>query len=817
MRNEKPILYPLLALLASWRFIAAIASLVLIAVFFRTDVGALLVRAQDSCLLRGRGEVGTIMTTARPFDRWALVIGISRFQYGDKELSGRQISNLRGPENDARAIRDFLLTPEGGEFPPSNIKIVRNEEANKASVIEGLQWLRRVAKPDDYFVVFFASHGDVEETLGREVPYFIVHDTDPRDFANTAVKMDLFFETIKSMQARRGLVLVDTCHSAGIVSGVRGGSNRASALLDQELTKLTGGIGVLVSCKQNQKSFEDIENGVFTWAVIEGLRSYADRNNDGIVRLFELADYVQTRVPERQNKRQLPPQNPGYFKPAGAGADDLPLSIVGSLQASSSAAPQLGAMVIRVPELEGVEVIINGCSIGKVGAQRERVIRAPVGEHQLVFTKDNLKLEERVKVEADESTNIEVNLAFSRSDQKSFTPPPPGQKTVYLPPGKVSPEAALNLMREGIANYDRQDFKAALDKFAKSAAAGGGAEALVYLGRTQQSLGLKDDAINSFSKALELKPSDYQTRALLAEAQFNKGQDTNKIIKTLEEIISQHPRYEFPYAVLGDALFARRDLNGAEMWLRRSIAVNPAFPPAYLILANVLMYEDPKKTFVDGETIRPARPLREAIEHAEKALQLFKEVSEKETSLRRSLEHLSISHVIFGGGRYVNNAIFAEAHYMVAKAHTRFAIYDPYLPNAERKTHFDQARLHLTESRKFAEKMTEKLRLALVLNTSALNHFHNSNFTEAIAEAKAAIKAIEALKKSGPTSLRDEEAESHLTLSRAYEVRQEFCLAKEHRQRAFGMVGTALNEQDRKRLSEEIADLEGKCKLRGNR
>jgi hypothetical protein len=209
--------------------------------------------------------------------------------------------------------------------------------------------------------------------------------------------------------------------------------------------------------------------------------------------------------------------------------------------------------------------------------------------------------------------------------------------------------------------------------------------------------------------------------------------------------------------------------------------------------------------------------LREAIDHAETALRLFKEISEKEVSLRRSLEHLSISHVIFGGGRYANKEIFAEAHYMAAKAHTRFAVYDPYLPDAERKAHLEQARLHLTEARKLAEKMTEKLRLALVLNTSALNHFHNGAFTDAIADGKAAVKAIETLKKSGPTSLRDEEAESHLTLSRAYEARQEFCLARDHRRQAFEIIGAGLNEPDRKRLNEEIADLEGKCKLRGNR
>jgi hypothetical protein len=154
---------------------------------------------------------------------------------------------------------------------------------------------------------------------------------------------------------------------------------------------------------------------------------------------------------------------------------------------------------------------------------------------------------------------------------------------------------------------------------------------------------------------------------------------------------------------------------------------------------------------------------------------------------------------------------------MVAKAHTRLAVYDPYLPNAERKTHLDQARLHLTEARKLAEKMSEKLRLALVLNTSALNHFHNGAFADAVTDAKAAVKAIETLKKSGPTSLRDEEAESHLTLSRAYEARQEFCMARDHRRLAFEAAGASLSEQDRRLLNEEIADLEGKCKLRGNR
>jgi hypothetical protein len=39
-----------------------------------------------------------------------------------------------------------------------------------------------------------------------------------------------------------------------------------------------------------------------------------------------------------------------------------------------------------------------------------------------------------------------------------------------------------------------------------------------------------------------------------------------------------------------------------------------------------------------------------------------------EVSIGSVLQHLSITHVIFGGRRYVDNAIFAEAHYISSPA-----------------------------------------------------------------------------------------------------------------------------------------------------
>ena len=49
-------------------------------------------------------------------DLWAVIIGVSSYQYGDQEVNGGVISNLKNAADDAQAIYDFLKSPEGGGF-----------------------------------------------------------------------------------------------------------------------------------------------------------------------------------------------------------------------------------------------------------------------------------------------------------------------------------------------------------------------------------------------------------------------------------------------------------------------------------------------------------------------------------------------------------------------------------------------------------------------------------------------------------------------------------------------------------------------------
>ena len=47
---------------------------------------------------------------------WAVIIGVSKYKYGDQDLEGYRITNLKNAADDAQAIYDFLKSPEGGGF-----------------------------------------------------------------------------------------------------------------------------------------------------------------------------------------------------------------------------------------------------------------------------------------------------------------------------------------------------------------------------------------------------------------------------------------------------------------------------------------------------------------------------------------------------------------------------------------------------------------------------------------------------------------------------------------------------------------------------
>ena len=76
----------------------------------------------------------------------------------------------------------------------------------------------------------------------------------------------------------------------------------------KEMAKARNGMAVFMAASGNQTSREgdQWQGGVFTKYLIEGLRGAADSNQNNLVTLSELAEYLPRAVIEATNARQRP-------------------------------------------------------------------------------------------------------------------------------------------------------------------------------------------------------------------------------------------------------------------------------------------------------------------------------------------------------------------------------------------------------------------------------------------------------------------------------------------------------------------------------
>jgi uncharacterized caspase-like protein/Tfp pilus assembly protein PilF len=742
------------------------------------------------------GATSAEVKAGKEVNLWAIIIGISRYKNGDKDLDGYQISNLKNAADDAQAIYDFLRSDEGGNFRDisegGKMILLKDEQGTKANVEKALSIIKD-AKANDYFVVYIAVHGAlIPQRIDNrtiDVPYFVLYDTDLRDMPNTGLKMEEFRNAVSKVSARKGLVLSDTCHSAGVQMAGRDPSSsslRANVRYLEEMQRVSSGIGFISASDQLEQSYEldELNHGAFTYSFLEALRGNADEDQNGIVTFNELVKYLREEVPRLTDQKQHP-----HYNTTSIEANYLPLSVVNYADTNSTTNSDYGTLVIRTPDIDGVEVAIDGVVLGEISNNGEKTVKVQTGERLITFSKNELKQKLIQTVLPGHSKLIEVNLSFSESDEEAIVQPSNRQLNVYLQEDKQPNKEAKDLFLKGVEAFNRQKFDEALKLLNQAIKSNNGVyvDALVYRGRTEQSLKRYEAAVNSFASALSIRPSDFETRVLLAEAKFNASYNVNEIINELQQVIKNHPNFDYARVVLGDILLWRRDMIGAERQLRRAILINPLSPPAHLILADVLTYQN------------TSLKQKEAIKEAETALNLFEEISKKQVSALRGIKKLSISHIIFGGGRYVNQSVMAEAHHILAKAINRFVERNETITNQTEL--LTRARNHIEQAMKYAQANSDKHRLTLLYDLSAQNHLLKGDPTTAIIDAEKALKLSENI-----TDLKDF-PDAHYTLYSAYNSKQKFKKAAEHLEKFIQIYGNQLSPEERSNFEAELNKL----------
>ncbi|MCP9496398.1 MAG: caspase family protein [Pyrinomonadaceae bacterium MAG19_C2-C3] len=253
---------------------------------------------------------GTPAGDVAPFKgrKYAVIIGVSDYKfnsYTDRRGSMNRLTDLRYATTDARAVREFLQKPEGGGFAPGDILYLEDSAATLQAVREALTKFLARPRAEDLVFFYFAGHGSPDPNNPQKL-YFLMHDTKLSDAARTALPMTELKNTIDNqLQAERVIVFLDACHSAG-VTGERmttlRGEVQENNLINLYAAKLFAGAGriVLTSSDTSEPSRECTlwggGHGIFTWALLEGLRGKADANRDRLITAGEVCAYMRRRV-----------------------------------------------------------------------------------------------------------------------------------------------------------------------------------------------------------------------------------------------------------------------------------------------------------------------------------------------------------------------------------------------------------------------------------------------------------------------------------------------------------------------------------------
>lgn len=220
----------------------------------------------------------------------ALIIGVANY----KDSS---ISDLPEVANDVQAIHAVLIDPQVAAYPPDQVKLLLNEQASASAIRAAFAALADACKPEATALIYISSHGHALPNGEYLIPYDADNSSESA-LIGSAIQDAEVKAMLSAIQADRVVVILDCCHAGGITKAMD--TPKAFTGVNESFAKQLGigkGRAVFASSRSDQKSYilPGDSNSLFTKYILEGLRGGANHDG-GLIRIFDLWDYVQPRV-----------------------------------------------------------------------------------------------------------------------------------------------------------------------------------------------------------------------------------------------------------------------------------------------------------------------------------------------------------------------------------------------------------------------------------------------------------------------------------------------------------------------------------------
>ncbi len=148
----------------------------------------------------------------------ALLIGIDVYQQP-------HVPNLRGCVNDVEAMRRLLVERFG--FSPAHVRVLLNEQATRANILDAFERLIAEVQPGDHVFVQYSGHGSqLLDTSGDEIEgrdeTIVPHDSrDPEGKVFDITDDELYVIVERLLERTPNVVLLfDCCNSGTITRGL---------------------------------------------------------------------------------------------------------------------------------------------------------------------------------------------------------------------------------------------------------------------------------------------------------------------------------------------------------------------------------------------------------------------------------------------------------------------------------------------------------------------------------------------------------------------------------------------------------------------
>ncbi|MUG92838.1 caspase family protein [Scytonema sp. UIC 10036] len=267
---------------------------------------------------------------------YALLIGVG--ECADNRLS------LPVTVNDVKKLRETLVDSRFCAYPDdeNHIRLLHDREATRENILNGLDWLKNQTEndPEATIIVYYSGHGALRKSDNRY--YLLQHDTNTRCLEDTALSAEDFTNKLRQIEAKRLLIIIDSCHAAGMATSKEELEKQerepllTRILLGFEETaypkafinSLNQGEGrvVFTSSKGYESSWirPDKTMSIYTYHLIEALKGKANKRGDRCIKVSHLMNYLSTKVPASAEELCKAKQNP-YFDFT---TEDFPIALL---------------------------------------------------------------------------------------------------------------------------------------------------------------------------------------------------------------------------------------------------------------------------------------------------------------------------------------------------------------------------------------------------------------------------------------------------------------------------------------------------------